>query len=57
MGGMTTGEILLNLTIEYRESVESRSAWAGYGGKPAGREPQEIAADYETALKALLTAP
>ena len=50
---MTIGEQLLELADEYRASKEARS----FGmGKPAGREPKDIAADYETALRQLLSA-
>ena len=49
---MTLGEKLLNLTAEYSRSVESRE----YGmGNPAGREPSVIAAEYEGALRELLS--
>jgi hypothetical protein len=45
------GEKLLKLTVEYADSIEARS----YPGEsPAGREPSEIAADYEAAIKELL---
>jgi len=51
---MTTGEKLLNLTIEYQESLANRSGAWGVDGKPAGREPSEIAADYEAAMRDLI---
>lgn len=49
---MTLGEKLLKLTAEYNRSVEARE----YGmGKPAGREPSVIAAEYEDSLRELLS--
>jgi hypothetical protein len=52
---MTLGEKLLNLTVEYQAAVAARSEeWDEYGGKPVGREPSEIAAEYEDALRALV---
>lgn len=56
---MTLGEQLLNLTVEYHASVKSRDSrhdeYAGMGD-PVGREPAEIAADYETLLRSTLSA-
>lgn len=49
---MTIGERLLDLTAEYNRSKEVREDWGT--DNPAGREPQEIAADYEKALRELL---
>lgn len=52
---MTTGEKLLNLTIEYKAATEARSSeWAALPGAAVGREPSVIAADYEAALRELL---
>lgn len=53
---MTLGEQLLNLTVEYRASVTARDGWGDQfvGGNPHGREPVEIAADYELALLELV---
>lgn len=52
--GMTIGERLLDLTVEYQAAKAARDDWGPqFGGKPHGREPVEIAADYETALKEL----
>lgn len=50
---MTIGEQLLNLATEYQQAVQDREA--GWGGNPSGREPVEIAADYEAAIRELLT--
>jgi hypothetical protein len=46
---MTIGEQILRLSVEYTDSVAARDA-AFYGGNPVGREPSEIAADYEKAI-------
>lgn len=51
---MSLGEKLLNLTVEYQQSVANREdGWPL--GTPVGREPSEIAADYEIVLKELLS--
>lgn len=53
---MTLGEKLLNLTAEYHASLEARNPeYAAFEGQPVGREPVAIAADYEAALRELLT--
>lgn len=49
---MTIGEKLLDLSAEYNRSKEVREDWDA--ANPVGREPQEIAADYEKALRELL---
>lgn len=46
---MTTGENLLNLTIEYQQAKAAVDA----GQLAPGRTPEEIAAEYEQALKTL----
>lgn len=52
---MNHGEKLMQLTIEYQESKTNRGAWSVYEGTPAGREPSEIAKDYESTLAALMS--
>lgn len=52
---MSMGERLLELTEEYRLSREARSGAFSDIGTPVGREPSEIAADYESALRELLS--
>lgn len=47
---MTLGEQMLNLITEYQESMDNRK-WTGEGMMPAGREPSEIAVDFEQALR------
>lgn len=55
MAGMTLGEKLLDLSAEYQQSKTVRDGWSDtFGGKPHGREPSKIAAEYETALRELL---
>ncbi|GAC52387.1 hypothetical protein [Gordonia amicalis] len=48
------GRRLLDLTLEYQASVDSRrdeyAKFAQGLGQPVGREPADIAADYESAL-------
>lgn len=51
---MNLGEKLLNLSLEYQQSKANRSADWDVLGSPSGREPSEIAADYEAALRELL---
>lgn len=51
---MTIGEKLLELSAEYNRSKEVREDW-GTNSTPAGRDPKVIAADYELALKELLS--
>lgn len=50
---MTLGEQLLNLTVEYQQSVDVRDSKWGTEGAPAGREPSAIAADYEQIIRSL----
>lgn len=53
---MTLGEKLLDLSAEYQRAKAVRDGWdQQYGGALSGREPSEIAADYEAALRELLT--
>jgi hypothetical protein len=52
----TAGRELLDLTCEYRDSVEARSDdYADVGGTPTGRDPEVIAAEYATALRSFIT--
>lgn len=44
---MTLGEKLLELSAEYHDSKAAREGWGETNTNPAGREPAEIAADYE----------
>lgn len=53
---MTIGERLLELTAEYTAAKEARDH-SHLGGNPHGRAPKDIAADYEAALKELLSGP
>lgn len=55
IGTMTDAEKLLNLTIEYQESVSNRTTAAAYPGEALGREPEDIAAEYADALRLVLT--
>jgi hypothetical protein len=54
-GAMTVGEKLLALSREYAESVSHREdGFVEYFGlTPMGREPEEIAAEYEALSKDL----
>ncbi|UYL87787.1 hypothetical protein SEA_ONEDIRECTION_25 [Gordonia phage OneDirection] len=50
------GRKLLDLTLEYQESVDARRddyKMFAQGGQPAGRDPDTIAAEYEAALREL----
>lgn len=52
---MNIGVELLNLVTEYQESVQSRSTtYSTVPGTPTGREPSEIAADFEAQLRNLV---
>jgi len=55
---MTIGEKLLNLTAEYNAAVAHKAymlAETGSDSVSMGREPSAIAADYEAALRDLLS--
>lgn len=56
---MSTGEQLLELTIEYQEAKLARDGSLGAdvlsSTRPAGRAPEEIAAEYETVLRKLMS--
>lgn len=55
LAGMTLGEKLLALTVEYSASVSVRQPeYEALGGYAPGREPAEIGSDYEAALRELL---
>ncbi|SNR32978.1 hypothetical protein [Blastococcus mobilis] len=47
---------LLDLTLEYQESVTIRRDWPRLAS-PAGREPSEVAEEYVATLRALLNDP
>lgn len=50
------GRKLLDLTLEYQESVDARRddyKVFPQGGQPVGRDPDTIAAEYEAALREL----
>ncbi|AOE44307.1 hypothetical protein SEA_EYRE_27 [Gordonia phage Eyre] len=52
------GRKLLDLTLEYQESIDARRddyRMFAQGGQPAGRDPDTIAAEYEAALRELHT--
>jgi hypothetical protein len=53
---MTIGVKLLDLTVEYQDSVRVRTENHGVpaAGTFTGREPSVIAADYEAAVRELL---
>lgn len=54
---MEFGKKLLDLTLEYKASVDARDPqWdrVAPGGTPVGREPADIAADYENVILNLL---
>ncbi|WP_287163701.1 hypothetical protein [Rhodococcus sp. (in: high G+C Gram-positive bacteria)] len=54
---MALGEKLLNLTLEYQQSVKVREPDPQHdhlGGTPVGREPSAIAAEYVDVLKTLV---
>jgi hypothetical protein len=51
---MTTGEKLLNLTIEYQRALDAAD-WCASNDMPQdARTPQVIAAEYEDVVKGLL---
>lgn len=53
---MTLGEKLLDLTLEYRDA-KAAGDWPQHGGVAVHREPAVIAAEYEEAVRTLLTKP
>jgi len=53
---MTLGERLLDLTVEYHTSTDTRNVeYQHMPGTPTGRDPKDIAVEYEAALRELLT--
>ncbi|QDF17980.1 hypothetical protein SEA_CLARK_31 [Gordonia phage Clark] len=52
---MSTGKLLLDLTIEYQAALDARRPEFTGIGTPVGRDPEEIAADYEAAVVELVT--
>ncbi|MBD0863973.1 hypothetical protein IA539_22640 [Gordonia sp. zg691] len=50
---------LLDLTLEYQTSIDSRrdeyKILTQGVGEPAGRDPDDIASDYEATIRALLS--
>ncbi|MDR6557801.1 hypothetical protein J2809_002161 [Arthrobacter pascens] len=53
---MTTGEKLLNLTLEYQRALDAAERSESNGVAQDARTPQVIAAEYEQTLKDLLGA-
>ena len=53
---MGFGKELLDLTVEYMRSLETRATvWDSIAmGAPAGRDPEVIAADYERVIMSIL---
>ncbi|UCZ89420.1 hypothetical protein [Gordonia sp. WA4-43] len=52
------GRKLLDLTLEYQASIDSRRDDYNSlprGAQPIGREPEDIASEYETTIRALLS--
>lgn len=48
---------LLDLTVEYQKAVEAEAdEWGIAAGRPVGRAPDEIAAEFDSALRAMLAA-
>lgn len=52
--GMTIGERLLNLSAEYQQA-KGAAEWPQLAGQEPARAPEVIAADYESALRELLS--
>ena len=52
---MTIGERLLDLTLEYKDTLEVRALMDEIDGSLLGREPAIIAAEYERVLRGLLS--
>lgn len=53
-----TARRLLDLTVEYVQSAADRHpCWEGYGGEPAGRDPEQIAAEYAQVFNDAATPP
>lgn len=51
------GRKLLDLTLEYQASIDARRddyKMISQGAQPVGREPDDIAAEYESTIRAML---